>query len=91
MGVLSWKEGDHKTSLDHYMSAIGITDTMPIASKKEKRKKNRIMARIHTGLGNTCLDMQSMETGMKDTEAIIALIRTRITPGMRRCSANGSG
>ncbi len=81
MGMLSWREGDHKTSLDHYMSAITVVDSMPMASKKEKRRKIKMMARIHTGLGNTCLDMQNMKMSIHHNEKAIELYTQLDEPG----------
>ena len=81
MGVISWRRGDHKLSLDHYMSAIIVIDTMPIASKKEKKRKKEMMARIHSGLGNTCLDMMNMEMSIHHNEKAIELYTQLGEPG----------
>ncbi len=61
LGVISWREGDHATSLDHYMESIKMITSISTASKNDKKRKDRAMARIHTGLGNTCLDLLNME------------------------------
>ncbi len=73
LGIISWREGEHSTSLDHYMEAIKVITSISTASKNDKKKKDRAMARIHTGLGNTCLDLLNMEMSIYHNKKAIEL------------------
>ncbi len=73
LGLLSWRVGEHVKSKERYDKALKVLKTMKAVSKTEKYKKQRVEGRIHSGLGNTYLDLLEMEKSIKHNELAIEI------------------
>ncbi len=72
---MQWRYGYHESSLKFYKRALTLLRRMPIQSKKERLRRNKAEARIHSGLGNVYLDLEDMSASTKHHELAIQFFK----------------